>query len=85
MSWLIFPGICAYFLIGWMLSDAFKSDLVESNIESILWFLFWPIPLFVFVVFFSVFLIVSFVSIMILLIDKVIRYFKPRRKRPNAS
>ena len=85
MSWLIFPGICAYFLIGWMLADAFKSDLVESNIESILWFLFWPIPLFVFVVFFSVFLIVSFVAIMILLIDKVIRYFKPRRKRPNAS
>lgn len=85
MSWLIFPGICAYFLIGWMLTNVFKTDLEESDIESILWFLFWPIPLFVFVVFFSVFLIVSFLSIMILLIVKVIRYFKPRRKRPNAS
>lgn len=85
MSWLIFPGICAYFLIGWMLADVFKTNLEESDIESILWFLFWPIPLFVFVVFFSVFLIVSFLSIVILLIDKVIRYFKPRRKRPNAS
>ena len=81
MSWLIFPGICAYFLIGWMLTNVFKTDLEESDIESILWFLFWPIPL----LFFSVFLIVSFLSILILLIVKVIRYFKPRRKRPNAS
>lgn len=85
MSWLIFPGICAYFLIGWMLADVFKTNLEESDIESILWFLFWPIPLFVFVVSFSVFLIISFVSITILLIVKVIRYFRPRKKRPNAS
>ena len=85
MSWLIFPGICAYFLIGWLLADTFKSDLGENSVESILWFLFWPIIFLVFTVFFITFLVVSFISIVVLAIDRVYRYFRPRRKNDNAS
>ena len=68
MSWLIFPGICAYFLIGGMLSDAFKTDLGDNSVESILWFLFWPIMLAAVVVFFVACLIVSLFSWIIFLL-----------------
>lgn len=85
MSWLIFPGICAYFLIGWMLSDAFKSGLGENSVESILWFLFWPINFLVIAVFVVFSLVVSFISVVILAIDRVYRYFRPRRKNNNVS
>ena len=85
MSWLIFPGICAYFLIGWILSGVFKSDLGENSVESILWFLFWPINFLVIAVFFVICLVVSLIFILILAIDRVHRYFRPRRKNDNAS
>ena len=84
MSWLIFPGICAYFLIGWMLSDAFESDLGENSVESILWFLFWPINFLVIAVFFVFSLVLSLISIVILAIDRMHRYFRLRRNN-NAS
>ena len=84
MSWLIFPGICAYFLIGWMLADAFKSDLGENSVESILWFLFWPIIFLIFTVLFVFSLVLPLISVVILAIDRVYRYFRPRRKN-NAS
>ena len=85
MIWLIFPVICTYFLIGWMLADAFKTDLGENSVESVLWFLFWPITLLAIAAVFVFFLALSFISVMILSIDKAYRYFRPRRKRHNAS
>lgn len=85
MIWLIFPGICAYFLIGWMLADVFKTDLWESNVESVLWFLFWPIIFLGFTVFFVFSLVLSLISIVILAMDKVHRYLRLRRKNNNAS
>lgn len=80
MSWLIFPGICAYFLIGWMLSDVFKSDLGENSVESLLWFLFWPINFLVIAVFVIFSLVLSLISIVILAIDRVHGYFRPKKE-----
>lgn len=85
MIWLIFPIICAYFLIGWMLADAFKTDLGENSMESVLWFLFWPANLLVIAVIFTFFLVVSVISFVVLMIGKVYRYFRSREVKRHAS
>ena len=85
MSLLIFPGICLYFLIGWMFADVSKTDLGESSIKSILLFLFWPITFLIIAVFYVFFLVLSLISIAILAIDRVYRYFRHRRTNDNAS
>lgn len=85
MSLLIFPGICLYFLIGWMFADVSKTDLVESSIKSILLFLFWPITFLIIAVFYVFFLLLSVISAVILAIDRVYRYFRPKRTNDNAS
>ena len=85
MSLLIFPGICLYFLIGWMFADVSKTDLGESSIKSILLFLFWPIIFLIIAVFFAFYLVLSVIAAMILAIDRVHRYFRPKRTNDNAS
>ena len=85
MSWLIFPGICVYFLIGWMFAEAFKTDLGENSIESMFWFLFWPVIFLVIVVLTTFFLISPIISLVVLLFDKVYRYFRPRRANDDVS
>ena len=85
MCLLIFPGICLYFLIGWMFSDVSKTDLGESSIKSILLFLFWPITFLIIAVFYVFFLLLSVISALILAIDRVYRYFRPKRTNDNAS
>ena len=85
MCLLIFPGICLYFLIGWMFADVSKTDLGESSIKSILLFLFWPITFLIIAVFFTFYLVLSVIAAVILAIDKVYRYFRPKRTNDNAS
>lgn len=85
MSWLIFPGVCVYFLIGWVFADAFKTDLGENSIESMFWFLFWPVIFLVIVVFYTLFLVSPIISLVVLLFDKAYRYFRPRRANDDAS
>lgn len=85
MSLLIFPGICLYFLIGWMFADVSKTDLGESSIKSILLFLFWPIIFLIIAVFFAFYLVLSVIAAVILAIDRVHRYFRPKRTNDNAS
>ena len=85
MSLLIFPGICLYFLIGWMFADVSKTDLGESSIKSILLFLFWPITFLIIAVFFAFYLVLSVISALILAIDRVYRYFRHKRTNDNAS
>lgn len=85
MSLLIFPGVCLYFLIGWMFADVSKTDLGESSIKSILLFLFWPITFLIIAVFYVFFLVLSVISALILAIDRVHRYFRPKRTNNNAS
>ena len=85
MSLLIFPGICLYFLIGWMFADVSKTDLGESSIKSILLFLFWPITFLIIAVFFTFYLVLSVIAAVILAIDRVYRYFRPKRTNDNAS
>ena len=85
MSLLIFPGICLYFLIGWMFADVSKNDLGESSIKSILLFLFWPITFLIIAVIFTFYLVLSVIAALILAIDRVYRYFRPKRTNDNAS
>ena len=85
MSLLIFPGICLYFLIGWMFADVSKTDLGESSIKSILLFLFWPVTFLIIAVIFAFYLVLSVISALILAIDRVHRYFRPKRTNDNAS
>lgn len=85
MSWLIFPGICVYFLIGWVFAEAFKTDLGENSIESMFWFLFWPVIFLVIVVFSTLFLVSPIISLVVLLFDKAYRYFRPRRANDDVS
>lgn len=85
MSWLIFPGICVYFLIGWVFAEAFKTDLGENSIESMFWFLFWPVIFLVIVVFYTLFLVSPIISLVVLLFDKAYRYFRPRRANDDVG
>lgn len=85
MSWLIFPGICVYFLIGWVFAEAFKTDLGENSIESMFWFLFWPVIFLVIVVLSTLFLVSPIISLVVLLFDKAYRHFRPRRANDDAS
>ena len=85
MSLLIFPGVCLYFLIGWMFADVSKTDLGESSIKSILLFLFWPIIFLIIAVFFAFYLVLSVIAAVILAIDRVYRYFIHKRTNDNAS
>lgn len=85
MSLLIFPGICLYFLIGWMFADVSKTDLGENSIKSILLFLFWPITFLIIAVFFTFYLVLSVIAAVILAIDRVYRYFRHKRTNDNAS
>ena len=85
MSLLIFPGICLYFLIGWMFADVSKTDLGESSIKSILLFLFWPIIFLIIAVFFAFYLVLSVIAAVFLAIDRVYRYFRHKRTNANAS
>lgn len=85
MYLLIFPGICLYFLIGWMFADVSKTDLGESSIKSILLFLFWPITFLIIAVFFTFYLVLSVIAAVILAIDRVYRYFRHKRTNTNAS
>ena len=87
MNWLIFPGIFLYFLIGWTLADIYvsKADLGGSSMASIFLFLFWPISFLIIAVFFVFCLVLSLISIVILAIDKVHRYFRPKRMNDNDS
>ena len=85
MSWLIFPGICVYFLIGWVFAEAFKTDLGEDIVVSIFWFLFWPIGFLVIAVFSVFFLVLSIILLVALIIDRTYKYFRPRRVNDDAS
>lgn len=85
MSLLIFPGVCLYFLIGWMFADVSKTDLGESSIKSILLFLFWPITFLIIAVIFTFYLVLSVIASVILAIDRVYRYFRHKRTNDNAS
>lgn len=85
MSWLIFPGICVYFLIGWVFAEAFKTDLGENGIESMFWFLFWPVIFLVIVVLSTLFLVSPIISLVVLLFDKAYRHCRPRRANDDAS
>ena len=85
MSLLIFPGICLYFLIGWMFADVSKTDIGESSIKSILLFLFWPITFLIIAVFFAFYIVLSAIAAVILAIDRVYRYFRHKRTNDNAS
>lgn len=85
MSWLIFHGICVYFLIGWVFAEAFKTDLGEDIIVPIFWFLFWPIGFLVIAVFSVFFLVLSIILLVALIIDRTYKYFRPRRVNDDAS
>lgn len=42
MKLLIFPGICLYFLVGWLFSKIAGTEEEDDEFGTIAWFLCWP-------------------------------------------
>lgn len=56
MNLIIFPAICVYLLIGAFFSKIAKTDERGDDLESFVWFIFWPIVIITLVIMSIIFL-----------------------------
>lgn len=79
MALLIIPGVCLYFFIGSALSKVAESSGDDGDLDDVVWYMFWPVIVLMFVAIGIIYIIGSITTWVSELFEKHSKHNKKER------